>query len=234
MKTRIISISLGGFLAFLFLFALLSFQSFGESRHTLSIVGITAIALAAATYFIRKHFLRWGRITLWLRFHQGLAICGVTLALIHAAFQLRSISATFNFSFLILSLVTGLILSFLRTKIRRPMLGLHLMLASILGISVLVHGSLKLRHDSFFPLTDEHSVPCVACHEDAPTYETHFCTGCHVHNTQRIKDDHIIHGVYDYKPCLDCHAIIIYGKKYGKARVPGVAGTLNEDLQPVY
>ena len=117
---------------------------------------------------------------------------------------------------------------------RRLVRGFHLILAPILVIAVVAHGSLKLKHDKFFPLANKHSVPCVACHEDAPTYETHFCTGCHVHNTKEIKEDHIIHGVYDYKPCLDCHAIIIHGKKYGKARVPGVAGTLNEDLQPVY
>lgn len=221
-------------LALLFFFVGLSFQSFGELRHALSIVSIITIALAAVTYFIRKRFLKWGRIAIWLRFHQGLAIFGITLALVHASFQLRSIPAMFNLSFLMLSTVTGLILSFLRTKIRRPICRLHLILAPVLGISVLVHGTLKLRHDKFFPLTNKHSVSCVICHEDAPTYETHSCVVCHVHRIPGLKKEHVIHGVYDYEPCLDCHEVIIHGKEYGKKRVPGVAGTLNEDLQPVY
>lgn len=234
MTTRIVSISLGVILASLFFFVVLSFQSFGELRHTLSIVGIGTISLATTSYFIRKRFISWGRITIWLRFHRGLATFGITLALFHVAFQLRSIPAIFAFSVLILSLITGLIISFLRTKIQRSIRIFHFMLAPILGISVLIHGSLKLRHDNFFPLTDKHNVSCVACHEDAPTYETHSCTGCHVHKIPGLKTEHILHGVYDYKPCLDCHEVITHGKKYGKKRVPGVSGTLNEKLQPVY
>ena len=53
-------------------------------------------------------------------------------------------------------------------KRARLLLRFHLILAPILLISIVFHGQAKLDHDEFFPLTDAHDVPCAKCHTSEP------------------------------------------------------------------
>ena len=58
-------------------------SNFGESRHTLSIIGAIAI-LIASLYILRTRLIRWGNRSRLLKYHQGLASFGLCLVLIHS------------------------------------------------------------------------------------------------------------------------------------------------------
>ena len=138
-------------------------SSFGEARHTLSIIGAIAIVLASG-YIFRTRLIRWGSRQTWLKYHQRLASLGLCLVLIHSAVQPLAWHSWLTFVLALLNLGTGLAVSFTVRRTRRLLLQCHLALAPILLIAVIVHGREKLDHDEFFPLTEEHEVPCVKCH----------------------------------------------------------------------
>lgn len=138
-------------------------SSFGEARHTLSIIGAIAI-LIASSYIIRTRLIRWGRRQIWLKYHQRLASLGLFLVLIHSAAQPQAWHSWLTLSFALLNLGTGIAVSFTSRGARRILLRCHLALAPILLISVILHGREKLDHDDFLPLTEAHDVPCVRCH----------------------------------------------------------------------
>ena len=50
--------------------------SFGEARHTLSIIGAIAIVIASL-YILRSRWVRWGNRQTWLKYHQRLASLGL-------------------------------------------------------------------------------------------------------------------------------------------------------------
>ena len=137
--------------------------SFGEARHTLSIIGAIAIVIASL-YFLRSRWIRWGNRQTWLRYHQRLASLGLCLVLLHSAFQPLAWHSWLTFLLALSNLGTGIAVSLTSRGARRILLRCHLILAPILLVSIVFHGQKKLEHDEFFPLTEVHDVPCARCH----------------------------------------------------------------------
>lgn len=137
--------------------------SFGEARHTLSIIGAIAIVIASF-YLVRSRWIRWGNRQTWLKYHQRLASLGLCLVLLHSAFQPLVWHSWLTFLLALSNLSTGIAVSLTSRGARRILLRCHLILAPILLVSIVFHGQKKLEHDEFFPLTDVHDVPCARCH----------------------------------------------------------------------
>ena len=137
--------------------------SFGEARHTLSIIGAIAIVIASL-YLLRSRWIRWGNRQTWLKYHQRLASLGLSLVLLHSAFQPLVWHSWLTFLLALSNLGTGIAVSLTSRGARRILLRCHLILAPILLVSIVFHGQKKLEHDEFFPLTNVHDVPCARCH----------------------------------------------------------------------
>lgn len=137
--------------------------SFGEARHTISIIGAIAIVIASL-YLLRSRWIRWGNRQTWLKYHQRLASMGLCLVLYHSAFQPLAWHSWLTFLLALSNLGTGIAVSLTARKTRQILLRCHLILAPILLVSIVFHGQQKLEHDEFFPLTDVHDVPCARCH----------------------------------------------------------------------
>jgi hypothetical protein len=137
--------------------------SFGEARHTISIIGAIAI-LIASLYLLRSRWIRWGNRQIWLKYHQRVASLGLCLVLFHSTFQPLAWHSWLTFLLALSNLGTGIAVSLTARKTRQTLLKCHLILAPILLISIVFHGQAKLDHDEFFPLTDAHDVPCAKCH----------------------------------------------------------------------
>ncbi len=137
--------------------------SFGEARHTISIIGAIAIIIASL-YLLRSRWIRWGSRQIWLKYHQRIASLGLCLVLFHSAFQPLAWHSWLTFLLALSNLGTGIAVSLTARKVRQTLLKCHLILAPILIISIVFHGQAKLDHDDFFPLTDVHDVPCARCH----------------------------------------------------------------------
>jgi len=223
----IIQIGYGLVGAFLISVALIRKFGFGEIRHTLSIIGAISILVANLYFFRSKQIIRWGARQTWLKYHQRFASLGLSLVFIHSAIQPHTWHSWIAFLLASANLGTGMATSFTKGRIRKNILRIHSLLAPILLISVILHGSRKLDHDDFFPLAKEHDVACVKCHTSS-TYETYTCLLCHVHNTREIQFAHEVHGVIPYDPqprdletiaeCLDCHLTKINDHEYGRRR----------------
>ena len=137
--------------------------SFGEARHTISIIGAIAI-LIASLYLLRSRWIRWGNRQIWLKYHQRVASLGLCLVLFHSTFQPLAWHSWLTFLLALSNLGTGIAVSLTARKTRQTLLKCHLILAPILLVSIVFHGQAKLDHDEFFPLTDVHDVPCAKCH----------------------------------------------------------------------
>ena len=137
--------------------------SYGEARHTISIIGAIAIIIASL-YLLRSRWIRWGSRQIWLTYHQRLATLGLFLVLFHSAFQPLAWHSWLTFLLALSNLGTGIAVSLTSRKARQTLLKVHLILAPLLIISIVFHGQAKLDHDDFFPLTDVHDVPCARCH----------------------------------------------------------------------
>ncbi len=142
-------------------------SSFGESRHTLSIIGAIAI-LIASLYILRTRLIRWGNRSRLLKYHQGIASFGLCLVLIHSGVKPETWHSWLTFCLAWLNLGSGVAVSLTKARIRSVLLRCHLALAPILLVSIVVHGREKLEHDEFFPLTQEHDIPCAKCHTSKP------------------------------------------------------------------
>ena len=142
-------------------------SSFGEARHALSIIGAIAIVIASL-YILRTRLIRWGSRSRWLKYHQGLATFGLCLVLIHSSVKPQAWHSWLTFSLAWLNLGTGIAVSLTKAQPRRLLLRCHLVLAPILLVAILIHGREKLDHDEFFPLTEEHDIPCAKCHTSEP------------------------------------------------------------------
>ena len=142
-------------------------SSFGDTRHTLSIIGAIAIVIASL-YILRTRLVRWGNRSRLLKYHQGIASFGLCLVLIHSGVKPETWHSWLTFCLAWLNLGSGVAVSLTKARIRRILLRCHLVLAPILLVAILVHGREKLEHDEFFPLTEEHDIPCAQCHTSKP------------------------------------------------------------------
>ena len=157
-----------GVLAAVVLSLVFIFQSsFGDSRHTLSIIGAIAIVIASL-YILRTRLFRWGNRSRLLKYHQGIASFGLCLVLVHSGVKPETWHSWLTFCLAWLNLGSGVAVSLTKARPRRILLRCHLVLAPILLVAILVHGREKLEHDEFFPLTEEHDITCVKCHTPNP------------------------------------------------------------------
>ena len=158
-------------------------SSFGEARHTLSIIGAIIIFIASG-YILRTRLVRWGSRQVWLKYHQKFASLGLFLVLIHSAAQPLVWHSWLAFTLALLNFGTGIAVSLTAHRARRILLRCHLALAPILLLTIVLHGREKLDHEEFFPLTEVHDVPCVKCHTSEmllftidPYFESELDTG---------------------------------------------------------
>ena len=163
--------------------------SFGEARHTISIIGAIAI-LIASLYLLRSRWIRWGNRQIWLKYHQRVASLGLCLVLFHSAFQPLAWHSWLTFLLAMSNLGTGIAVSLTTRKTRQTLLRCHLALAPILLVSIVFHGQAKLDHDEFFPLTDAHDVPCAKCHTSEPLlFHVDVALKQEVDTSETIPDD---------------------------------------------
>ena len=108
--------------------------SFGEARHTISIIGAIAIVIASL-YLLRSRWIRWGNRQTWLKYHQRLASLGLCLVLYHSAFQPLARHSWLTFLLALSNLGTGIAVSLTARKTRQILLRCHLILAPILLVS---------------------------------------------------------------------------------------------------
>ncbi|HSO78654.1 MAG TPA: class III cytochrome C family protein, partial [Chromatiaceae bacterium] len=50
----------------------------------------------------------------------------------------------------------------------------------------------------------DHQAPCATCHE-RNDYSRYSCYGCHEHNPEKIRREHIEEGIRDFRNCVECH-----------------------------
>lgn len=222
-----IALIIGIALAALILASYLFIWGFDEARHKISLTGIFLIIFALlilVSYkrLFRRRLSRLGSFRSWLRVHQILAVCGITLIAAHSTLQPRSWHSLVAISLASFVLLSGLATSLIKGQVWKKVYTLHWILAPILLISVTLHGTLRTRHDQFLALDKNHEVFCAKCHIKDPTYKSYSCLGCHVHNTPEIQEQHVMHGIADFPRCLDCHSAKLKGKDYGSLRAyPG-------------
>lgn len=59
-------------------------------------------------------------------------------------------------------------------------------------------------HNQYFLLDRDHQAPCATCHE-RNDYSRYSCYGCHEHNPEKIRREHIEEGIRDFRNCVECH-----------------------------
>jgi len=59
-------------------------------------------------------------------------------------------------------------------------------------------------HDKFFVLDGAHNASCSTCHTTAD-YSRYTCYGCHEHQPDRIRAEHLEEGIRDFTNCVQCH-----------------------------
>ena len=78
---------------------------------------------------------------------------GLTLVLIHAAFGMNSWYSWLPLILVLGSLITGLIISLVKTQKRQSFLLIHSLLSPLLLTNIVYHSTQKMDHD-FFPLVE--------------------------------------------------------------------------------
>ena len=117
---------------------------FRQVRHSLRIIGATSILLASAYIFRSKGIIRFGNCRKWIWFN--------------ASFNSRGFQTELWYSWLPLilvlgSLITGLIISLVKTQKRQSFLLIHSLLSPLLLTNIVYHSTQKMDHD-FFPLVE--------------------------------------------------------------------------------
>lgn len=222
-----VAIILGIALAILTLSSYLAIWGFDEARHKVSftgtlLIGIALVSLISKKRLFRSKLRRFGGFRNWVRCHQTLAICGIVLIAAHSTLHPRSWHSSVAIFFASLALISGLATSLIRGRTWKKVYTIHWVLAPVIFFSVVLHGTLRTKHDQSLALDKNHQLFCAKCHVKDPTYKSYSCLGCHPHNTVYIQEQHAIHGISDFSRCLDCHSAKLKGKEYGSSQAyPG-------------
>ncbi len=59
-------------------------------------------------------------------------------------------------------------------------------------------------HDKLFLLDRDHNVECATCHLKSD-YSRYTCYGCHEHQPDKIRREHVKEGITDFTNCVKCH-----------------------------
>lgn len=60
------------------------------------------------------------------------------------------------------------------------------------------------EHDRLFVLDREHNAACTTCHIDGD-YIRYTCYGCHAHQPDAVRAEHLEEGIRDFDNCVECH-----------------------------
>lgn len=59
-------------------------------------------------------------------------------------------------------------------------------------------------HDKLFLLDRDHNTTCVTCHTNND-YSRYTCYGCHEHQPDKVRREHIKEGIQKFENCVECH-----------------------------
>ncbi len=59
-------------------------------------------------------------------------------------------------------------------------------------------------HKKYFRFDKHHNTDCKTCHANN-NYTTYTCYNCHEHSLNKIKNEHLEEGIYQFENCAECH-----------------------------
>lgn len=59
-------------------------------------------------------------------------------------------------------------------------------------------------HDKLFVLDRDHNTECMTCHSNND-YSRYTCYGCHEHQPDKVRAEHLKEGIRDFENCVECH-----------------------------
>ena len=59
-------------------------------------------------------------------------------------------------------------------------------------------------HAKLFVLDRDHDTTCVTCHTNND-YSRYTCYGCHEHQPDKVRAEHLDEGIRDFENCVECH-----------------------------
>jgi len=59
-------------------------------------------------------------------------------------------------------------------------------------------------HDKLFLLDRDHNTSCVTCHTKND-YSRYTCYGCHEHQPEKVRREHVKEGILNFENCVECH-----------------------------
>lgn len=59
-------------------------------------------------------------------------------------------------------------------------------------------------HAKLFVLDRDHNTACVTCHTNAD-FGRYTCYGCHEHQPDKVRREHVKEGIPDFENCVECH-----------------------------
>jgi hypothetical protein len=59
-------------------------------------------------------------------------------------------------------------------------------------------------HDKLFLLDRDHNTSCVTCHTNND-YGRYTCYGCHEHQPDKVRREHVKEGIQNFENCVECH-----------------------------
>jgi len=60
------------------------------------------------------------------------------------------------------------------------------------------------EHDKLFLLDRDHSTTCKTCHTESD-YSHYTCYGCHEHEPDKVRAEHLEEGIREFENCVECH-----------------------------
>lgn len=59
-------------------------------------------------------------------------------------------------------------------------------------------------HSRFFKLDSNHNANCATCHPGTD-FKQFTCYGCHAHNVENVRREHMKEGIVNFENCVRCH-----------------------------
>lgn len=108
--------------------ALLVTGVWGESEiglannHLLIAGGVGTLGiLVSLSYSLRKKFWKWGKLSHWLVFHEGTALVGTAIILLHTGLRVHNITGWLAVLLLLILCVSGIVGRYLHREINREL-----------------------------------------------------------------------------------------------------------------
>jgi len=72
-------------------------------------------------------------------------------------------------------------------------------------------------HVKLFVLDRDHNATCVTCHANKD-YKKYTCYGCHEHQPDKVRKEHIKEGIQNFENCVQCHRGARKGRERGREK----------------